>query len=263
MLGFFEVNNKQNGADFNEKDQQKLVGVSQIAAIALQNAQSYRRLQELSRQIVSAQEEERRRLSRELHDSAGQLLTALHINLSLLVNEASAESVLREQIIEAAELARTAQEEIRTASHALRPPALDTLGLNETLRSLCNDFARQANLQIAYQGVDVPVVPDQASISFYRFLQEALTNVAKHAQASRVQVVLGYDGHELRLSVEDDGIGMLALNHLFPAGKSSGVGLLGLRERFELIGGKVAVEPWPDKGTRVAALYRVRSDHLV
>ena len=258
VLGFFEVNNKQDGADFTEKDRQKLVGVSQIAAIALQNAQSYRRLQELSRQVVSAQEEERQRLSRELHDSAGQLLTALHINLGLLADEGAEGSELREQITEAAELARIAHEEIRAASHALRPPALDTLGLNETLKALCRDFARQANLKIAYEGADVPPISEQASISFYRFLQEALTNVARHARANTVQVTLSNDGDELRLSVQDNGVGMLALNHLFATGQTGGVGLLGLRERFELIGGKVAVESWPEKGTRVAAQYRLK-----
>ena len=258
VLGFFEVNNKQDGADLTEKDRQKLVGVSQIAAIALQNAQSYRRLQELSRQVVSAQEEERQRLSRELHDSAGQILTALYINLGLLADEGVEDSELREQITEAAELARTAHEEIRAASHALRPPALDTLGLNETLKSLCRDFARQANLKIAYEGADVPALSEQVSISFYRFLQEALTNVARHAQANTVQVILSYDGRELRLSVQDNGVGMLALNHLFATGRTGGVGLLGLRERFELIGGEVAVESWPEKGTRVAAQYRLK-----
>lgn len=219
-----------------------------------------RRQQELSRKVVSAQEEERQRLSRELHDSAGQILTALHLNLSMLASQVDGNQDLYNQIIEAVEMTRIAQEEIRAASHALRPPALDTLGLNETLKSLCRDFARQANLQIAYEGVDVPTLSEQVSISFYRFLQETLTNVAKHARASVVKVNLNYDGYELRLAVEDNGVGMLALNQqLFAAGRAGGVGLLGLRERFELIGGAVAVESWPEKGTRVAARYPMQN----
>ncbi|HSM57425.1 MAG TPA: PAS domain S-box protein [Candidatus Sulfomarinibacteraceae bacterium] len=254
LLAVFEVHNKADGGGFAADDQEKLVGVAQIAAIAIQNAQSYERMRDLSREIVNAQEEERRRLSRELHDSAGQLLTALQINLAMLAGQVSEESALGEQLYEAAEMAEKAHQEIRAASHALRPPALEMVGLDATLQTLCRDFSRQAGLQIEYAGVDVPSIPDQISISFYRFLQETLANVAKHAQASTVMVELIYENGDLRLSVEDDGVGMQRVNRRFSSvNVRGGVGLLGLRERFELIGGEVIIESARDQGTRVTA----------
>ncbi|MFW6069634.1 MAG: PAS domain S-box protein, partial [bacterium] len=255
LLAIFEVHNKADGSEFAPDDQDKLVGVAQIAAIAIQNAHSYERMRELSRKIVYAQEEERRRLSRELHDSAGQLLTALQINLAMLAEQLGKDEPLGEQLHEAAAMAETAHKEIRAASHALRPPALEMVGLNATLQTLCRDFARQAGLQIEYEGVDVPSIPDQISISFYRFLQEALANVAKHAQAHFVRVELTYENGDLQLSVEDDGVGMSSVSRrLSSVNVRGGVGLLGLRERFELIGGEVIVESEREQGTRVTAL---------
>jgi PAS domain S-box-containing protein len=251
ILAFFEVSNKEDGTGFTESDREKLMGISQIASIAIQNAQSYEQMRELSRKIVHAQEEERRRLSRELHDSAGQVLTALQINLSMLASSLE-DKVLQQQVQEAAEMASATHDEIRAASHALRPPALEMVGLNATLQALCRDFAKQAGLEIEYEGIDIDSVPDQISISFYRFVQEALTNVARHAQATSVQVRLAYERDELYITVEDDGIG-ISDTRLVAAPASGGVGLLGLRERFELIGGEVRVESINGHGTRVAA----------
>lgn len=251
ILAFFEVSNKEDGTGFTESDREKLIGISQIASIAIQNAQSYEQMRELSRKIVHAQEEERRRLSRELHDSAGQVLTALQINLSMLASSLE-DKVLQRQVQEAAELASATHDEIRAASHALRPPALEMVGLNATLQALCRDFAKQAGLEIEYVGVDVDSLPDQISISFYRFVQEALTNVARHAQATSVRVHLAYKQGELFITVDDDGIG-ISDTRFMAAPASGGVGLLGLRERFELIGGEVRVESINGYGTRVAA----------
>src|SRR5690606_21126297 len=155
----------------------RLVGLSQIAAIAVKNAQLYARQRLLSRQIVNAQEEERRRLSRELHDSIGQLLTALGIQLDMLGNRPEAAPVAGD-LGEAAALTHQIHDEIRTISHDLRPPTLELTGLNDTLRALSSDFARRTGLEIAYQGTDLPRLPDGPSITFYRFLQETLTNIA-------------------------------------------------------------------------------------
>ena len=251
MLAFLVVNNKQEGGHFDDEDRLKLVGLSQIAAIAIQNAHSFARLRELGLKVVSAQEEERRRLARELHDSAGQVLTALTIGLTMLQGKVAGDRELDERLAEAVQLAEQAYDEIRAASHALRPPLLDMAGLDATLRGVSADFARQTDLQIEYEGAEVPDLPDQVGVSFYRCLQEALTNIAKHAQASQVWVKLQCDGELLQLSVADDGVGMEQ-----PASVIAGTGLSGLRERFELIGGNVAVQSQPGAGTEVIARYQ-------
>ena len=253
LLGFFEVANKEGDAPFTGEDREKLIAVSQIAAIGIENAQAYTQMRQLSREIVSAQEQERRRLSRDLHDSAGQLLTALKLNVALLAQQQE-ESSLREQLEELEELADQTHQEIRATSQALRPPALEMVGLDQTLHSLCEDFGKQTSLAITYEGQEVPSLPDQAGISFYRFLQEALANVARHAQATSVTVRLSRSNGGIRLLVEDDGVG-ISLPHRRYAGTDSGVGLLGLRERFELIGGWVRVDSAPGRGTRVTSHY--------
>jgi two-component system sensor histidine kinase UhpB len=255
VLAFFEVADKRGEDGFSEEDRRKLVGLSQIAAIAIKNAQLYRRQRLLSRQIVTAQEEERQRLSRELHDSVGQLLTALGIQLDMLGSRPEAAAVARE-LQEAAELSHQTHDEIRTISQALRPPTLELTGLNETLRGLSGDFARRTGLDITYQGTDLPRLPDGPSITFYRFLQETLANIARHARAEHVDVTLRYDEGELSLTVRDDGVGFNVGSQWAP-GVSHGVGLLGLRERFELLEGELVLESRPGAGTTVIGRYRL------
>lgn len=255
VLAFFEVADKKGADGFSEDDRQKLVGLSQIAAIAIKNAQLYERQRLLSRQIVTAQEEERQRLSRELHDSIGQLLTALGIQLDMLGNRPEAAPVAAE-LQEAATLTHQIHDEIRTISHALRPPTLELTGLNNTLRALSNDFARRTGLEISYEGTDLPRLPDGPSITFYRFLQETLANIARHAQAEHVDVTLRYDDGELSLTVRDDGVGFNVTSQVAP-GASHGVGLLGLRERFELLEGEIELESQPGVGTRVVGRCRI------
>lgn len=258
VLAFFEVADKRGEAAFDEEDRTKLVGLSQIAAIAIKNAQLYARQRLLSRQIVNAQEEERRRLSRELHDSIGQLLTALGIQLDMLGNRPEAAAIATD-LQEAAALTHQIHDEIRTISHDLRPPTLELTGLNDTLRALSSDFARRTGLEIAYQGMDLPRLPDGPSITFYRFLQETLANVARHARAQHVNVTLRLEEGELSLTVRDDGIGFNTDRQL-AAGVSNGVGLLGLRERFELLDGRLELESRPGAGTKVVGLCRLADD---
>ncbi|MCI0578723.1 MAG: GAF domain-containing protein, partial [Chloroflexi bacterium] len=208
------------------------------------------RLRELSHKVVLAQEEERQRLSRELHDSAAQMLTALRISLNLLEKQVPQELAhISQQIAEAEQITAAAYDEIRGVSHALRPPALETAGLSATLELLCSEFARQTQLKVDYHGATAPLLPDSISISFYRFLQEALANVAKHAQATTVRVALTFDGSILQLAVEDDGIGF----HGDGARDVGGLGLLGLKERLNLLGGELIIESQPGRGTRLIA----------
>lgn len=207
----------------------------------------------LARQVVFAQEEERRRLSRELHDEAGQALTALKLSLELLRADLPLDpEVMKRNLGEAIALTESTKERLRCLAHGLRPPALDTLGLNRTLEAVCRDFSQRAQLSIQYSGNEVHDLSDARSICLYRVLQEALTNAVKHAQASRVDVSLSCEAERVRLAVADDGRGLDPAAVLAPQ-PQMGIGLLGMRERLELLDGWLEVESAPGEGLRVVA----------
>jgi signal transduction histidine kinase len=179
----------------------------------------------------------------------------LKISLALLRADIPAGlEPIGQRIVEAAELTGETMEQIRRLAHALRPPALDTIGLNSTLEGFCREFASRTRLLISYDGEELPPLPEAIKITFYRLLQEALTNIARHAQASEVDVKLAYDGVTVTLSVADDGRGFDP--EMRPREKSlaGGIGLVGMRERFELLGGRVEIISVPGQGTQVVGL---------
>lgn len=215
---------------------------------------SERRLRELGRQLVSAQEEERARVSRELHDEAGQSLTALKIHLELLHGELPAgASGLGARLREAVALVEATVDRVRALAQDLRPPALDTLGLNRTLEGFCRTFSHRTHLPVEYAGVELPSLRDVAQVCLYRFLQEALTNAAKHARASRVRVRLEALAGAVRLAVQDDGVGFDAARALGGV-EGGGLGLVGMRERLELLDGRLEICSAPGAGTAIAAV---------
>ena len=253
------------GAGLTEADVPAITAFANQAAIALDNARLFEQVQTgrerlawLTQQVVSAQEEERQRLSRGLHDEAGQALTALKISLELIQSDLPEETgSLRQRLGEAVALTETTMEQIRLLARDLRPPALDTVGLNYTLEGLCRDFAERTQLSVDYVGAELPVLPEAVNICLYRFLQEALTNVAKHAHASQVRIALSCDAETVSLSVEDDGQGFDV-----QARMSRGIGLLGMRERIELLGGQLEVNSWPGQDTRLTARIPLQKAHI-
>jgi signal transduction histidine kinase len=230
-------------------------------AIAIQNARLFEQvrtgqeqLRRLTRQVVTAQEEDRRRVSRELHDEAGQALTALKINLKLLQADLPPEATaLRESLSEAIALTDATMDEMRRLAHALRPPALDAVGLNPTLEDLCREFSRRTHLSVEYVGTELPALPDAVTICFYRVLQESLTNAARHAQADQVRVALRHDSDGVSLWVEDNGRGFDPERVISSSNQDGGIGLLGMRERIELLGGRLEINSRPGRGTRLVA----------
>jgi signal transduction histidine kinase len=211
-------------------------------------------IQRLAKQVVFAQEEERHRVSRELHDEAGQALTALKLGLALMRNELPPEAeALRRNLAEAVALADATQERIRLLAHGLRPPALDTVGLNLTLEAFCRDFSKRTQLQIHYEGADVRELPDAMNICLYRVLQEALTNVARHAGAGQVEVKLLRDATTVSLIVADNGRGLPRDVRRSARSQPQGIGLVGMRERLEMLGGRLEIESGPGGGTRLVA----------
>jgi signal transduction histidine kinase len=249
------------GPGLQENDAPAFSAFAGQVAIAIENARlfeevsvSREQLRQLAKQVVSAQEDERQRVSRELHDEAGQALTALKISLQLIQNDLPAEfGGLRERLNEATSLVDSTLQEIRLLAQALRPPSLDALhNINPTLEVFCREFRRRTQLAINYVGAELPALSEEANVCLYRFLQEALTNVAKHGRARRIWVVLQRDGDDVRLSVEDDGIGLQPGREMGSVALL-GIGMLGMQERLELLGGRLEVDSQPGEGTRVTA----------
>ncbi|WP_114312830.1 sensor histidine kinase [Thermus caldifontis] len=195
---------------------------------------------QLLKALIQAQEAERARIARDLHDQIGQILTGIDLGLKA-VKEGRLEAVPTLQ-----ELVRTAIQDVRHLSRSLRPSALDTLGLEAALKRMAEEFQERtgirANLLCRLRGR----LPETHETALYRVVQEALTNVARHAQARQVSVVLQQEGDEISLVVEDDGQG-------FPPQAQPGLGILGMRERIELLGGRFQMESLPGLGTTLYA----------
>ena len=210
-----------------------------------------RRFRGLAKAVWKVQEEERRRLARELHDGIGQTLTALKNQLEWLERRAPADES-REGLATAVKLSARALEETRELSRLLRPAVLDDLGLQPALRWLARTLRQQTGLEVALEleANDGALDPDLETLVF-RVTQEALNNVVKHAGVAAAEVRLRRRGDRLRLRIADRGDGFDPHSVLGPATGSSGVGLRGIRDRSELFGGKMRVESRPGEGTVV------------
>jgi len=206
------------------------------------------RIKKLLRELVTAQEEERRRLARELHDSLGQELAALHVAMEVMKSKANVPEML-----EGVERMRVIFESLNShvdfLAWELRPPSLDLLGLDAALRAYVQEWSQQYGIKTTYQGVGVDTVRllPEVETNLYRIFQEALQNVYKHAGADRVNVLLERrDGHAV-LIIEDNGKGY----DPEVAAEERGMGVTNMSERASLINGAVEIESQPGQGTTV------------
>jgi PAS domain S-box-containing protein len=260
VIGLCSLNHSQP-AHFTDEYRALAETLVAQAAIAIQNARwftelraSREELRQLAKRIVVVQEEERRRVSRELHDEAGQSLTALKISLEMVYAELPPSlATIGQSLAEAIELTDETMERIRRLAHGLRPPALDALGLSTALEGLCREVGSRVGLETVYEGCELPRLPDAMATSLYRFVQEALTNVIKHADASRVVIRLRQREDQLCLSVADDGRGLPAEEQPLLPDNSPGLGLVSMAERLTLLGGRLTIESQPGQGTRLMA----------
>ena len=208
-------------------------------------------LQALARRLVELQESERKDLARELHDRVGQNLTALHINLGVLRAALSshASSDITSRLDDCAALLESTARDIRSVESELRPPMLDDHGLLAALHWYANKFTRRAGIAVSVRGSQGSErARPEVEIALFRIAQEALNNVAKHAQATSVVISFGSAGSEWRMSVVDDGVGLRPHEAGQPRG---GFGLVTMRERAQAIGGRFNVEGLPQGGTRI------------
>lgn len=230
--------------------------VGQQVGVAIQNGRLFEevltrreQLRQLAQKVVSIQEEERRRVARELHDEAGQALTVLKISLGLIHDGLPAELAdIRQSVDEAVDLTGETMESIRLLAHDLRPAELEHVGLSGTLEGLCRDFTHRTQLPVRYEGAELPRLSEPISICLYRVVQEALTNIAKHADARQAMVSIYHDNDIIHLTVVDDGRGFEGHP---PSPLTKGIGLSGMRERLEMFGGQLEIESGNGSGTRL------------
>ncbi|HXH98084.1 MAG TPA: GAF domain-containing sensor histidine kinase [Gaiellaceae bacterium] len=198
--------------------------------------------------VVGAQELERRRLARELHDETGQALTSILLALRS-IEEAPSDEEMRSAVREVRDLVRSTLQDVRQLAVELRPKALDDFGLVAALERLTESFVEQTGIAVEFQtALPEGRLQAEAETALYRIVQESLTNIVKHARASRVSVVLTRKDDSVSVIVEDDGVG-------FEPGRAreGGLGLVGMRERVGLLGGRLTVESRPGAGTTFVA----------
>lgn len=269
LIGFVQVHNKANDLTFDEEDASLLSAAANAAAIILayghtsrrlaelteKNVQDAQRLQILSRRLIEAQELERRHFARELHDELGQALTAVKLGLEHLRGGLRM-SGFAAQLDDSIEIVDRAIGQVRAISLDLRPPMLDELGLLATVRWHLDRQSRRAGIPMHLHAPfdrfqEEP--PPGTRTTCFRILQEAVTNVIRHANASSVRVDLSLDDHALTLVVTDDGDGFDVDRSLQRSNAGHSFGLLGMRERAGLLGGSLAIRSAPGKGAEVAA----------
>jgi PAS domain S-box-containing protein len=207
-------------------------------------------LQGLTAQLLTAQEEERRRISRDLHDDVNQRLAVLALKIQTAQKGIAESDPSHKDLQDLYDGVADLSDDVRHLAYQLHPSVLDDLGLKLAVQALSNDFSKWEGIPISFTSHNVPAVLSQeVATCMYRFIQEALRNIAKHAQASEVQIGLGVSNNALHLSVKDNGIGFDP--NADPAQK--GLGLLSMKERIRLQHGTLTITSQPKKGTEIFA----------
>ena len=212
----------------------------------------------LSRQVIDAQEKERKRLAREIHDGLGQSLAAMKYRAEGYARKAGNVAPADDQELKSfVQMIRDAMDEVRRIQNDLRPAYLDMMGVLETMSDFCEKFQAtykhiRTSLQIDISEQDVP---DYLKVPMFRIFQEAMNNAAKHSSANRILVSIRRDNGDIELAVKDDGTGFELRDGLSANGQGRGLGLFSMRERAELSGGSLEVDASPGGGTAVLATW--------
>jgi signal transduction histidine kinase len=211
-------------------------------------------LRRLSDRLVAVQEEERRNLSRELHDDLGQTMSAMLIELGKLESPLAGSEDHRAELASVRRLAEENVAKVRNMALLLRPAMLDELGMVPALRWHAREVARRTGLKVKMIADEInDDLPDSHRTCIYRVVQEALNNCVKHSKASEVRVVIHRDGEGLSISVQDDGAG-------FDPEHNKGLGLLGMMERVAGAGGRFHIESQPGRGTTLSIFFPLEND---
>jgi signal transduction histidine kinase len=236
------------GADprFSDEDLRLAEGFAVRASAAVELSERVQR--DALRRVVEAQELERRRLARELHDETGQALTSILLGLKA-VEEAKNASQRDDAAAELRQLVVSTLQDVRRLAVELRPKALDDFGLLAALERLAQTFTEQIGIETDVEAnLGDERLPPEVETALYRLVQEALTNVVKHSRASRVSISLVRKANSVSAVIEDDGVGFTE-----STGEGLGLGLIGMRERVGLLDGRLEVESRPRHGTTIVA----------
>lgn len=258
-----------NGHTFAASEIELLSSIGVQIGIAIENALLFDALRdkeqartELLRKIIATQEEERRRIARELHDETSQALTALNVGLKTAVMvPAEHPDDVKQRLVPLKMQAAGMLEEIQRMIRDLRPSLLDDLGLVSAIDWYAEVRLKNEGIQVAWEviGTERRLAPEMET-TLFRVAQEAISNVARHARAENVSILLGFEVHSVTLEIEDDGIGFHAAEILPTARKTEAYGLLGMRERINLLGGELMIESQIDQGTRIQAKIPIAGD---
>lgn len=212
-------------------------------------------IREAQHRLLRSREEERSRLARDLHDGPIQLLVGLNMQLGMLQTSANRTSLpVGKELQAMRDEVRQLLAELRQVCAELRPPMLDTLGLGAAIRTLAEDWSAQCAVRVT---LDLPPdaalrsLPDDVAVNLYRVVQEALSNIARHAGAQRATIRLAWDETCLTLTIQDDGRGFDIPDHSYSPASGGHFGLVGMQERVELIGGEWTLDATPGQGTTV------------
>ena len=251
---------------FTSDDLGLLEGVAAQTAMAIQNADLFEqtrvgeeRLRALSHRLVEIQEAERRHIAHELHDEIGQALTLAKVNIQAIGRLAEA-SALAPELKECSDIVEDILRRVRALSVDLRPSVLDDLGLAAAVRSCVYRYARQCGFagQVVDRVEGTPL-PPAVETTCFRIVQEALTNIVRHARAKKVLVVVDRRDQQLHLLIQDDGVGFDVPEVLRQASGGASLGLLGMQERVSLVEGRIEIKSSPGHGTEIGVRFPLAS----
>jgi signal transduction histidine kinase len=205
----------------------------------------------LLKKMLSAQEDERKRISRELHDETGQALTSLLVSMRVLADRTT-DPQQKDILMGARDLAANTLRNIRNLAVELRPPVIDDLGLVPAIRKYLSQFEELHGVPISFTAVNGRV-HDSTAMALYRVVQESLTNIIKHADACLVEISMDIRENHIELVIHDDGKGF-DVKAMHASRKDNRVGLAGMRERVELLGGTLTIISRPQQGTTITVV---------
>ncbi|HMC82519.1 MAG TPA: ATP-binding protein [Candidatus Polarisedimenticolia bacterium] len=221
--------------------------------------QTFRETQATWRKLNERLEGEAKRIAHALHDESGQLLATVHISLADVARALPPQH--RRQLQEVRGILDQIEEQLRRLSHELRPTILDDLGLVPALEFLAEGVSKRAGLAVAVDGRTDGRLPQAVETALYRIVQEALTNVSRHARARRADVRVSQEGGTVRCVIRDDGTGFDLPNTMAPGGRR-GLGLVGIKERLSAVGGTLSLSTSPGRGTELSITISLENQHV-
>lgn len=270
LIGFFEIHNKKLNKGFSKEDANLLNAVARNASVSIvkslnyeqlyitekQLRQSESELRNLAAQIQYAREAERQHIAREVHDELGQLFTGINLNISLLTelieqNQKPSIAEILDELHSVQQFVNKGIQTVRDISGSLRSYVLDHLGLIPAVQEYCREIERMSNVKCNFNSeLELINYDDEKNVALFRIIQEAITNVLRHAEATEINVTIGQLEKDLEIIISDNGRGMNEDSEV----RSNSMGILGMKERAIFLNGKLSIDSVKDKGTTIHLL---------